>query len=104
MKLKHLITNLKEFEVYQRYEGKKGQLQIVEFCNDIGIEVFVDNLGSGVSGKLVKLPNRSFEITINSRHNAREQIMAITRQLANYFRHKEYFETNDILEEVEYVD
>jgi len=104
MKLKYLIKTPKEFEVYQKYERENGQLQIVEFARDIGIEVWTDELGSGVSGKLSKLPNGSFEIRINSRHNAREQNMAITRQLANYFRHKEYFETNDILEEVEYPD
>jgi len=104
MKLKHLITNPKEFKVYQEYEGKKGQFQIVEFARDIGIEVWKTELGRGISGQLAKLPNGSFSIEVNSKCSASEQIMAITRQLANYFRHKEYFETNDILEEVEYPD
>jgi hypothetical protein len=101
MKLKHLITDLKEFEIYEKYEDKKGQFQLVEFAREIGIDIYTENLGVGISGQLVKVTNNKFEIYINKKDNATAQIIAITRQLANFFRHKEYFEKNNILEEVE---
>jgi len=104
MRLEHLIKDPKELEIFQKYKGQKGQFQIVAFSNEIGIDVEQDRLGYGISGKLTKNEDGKFVITVNFRDDIRSQLMAMIRQLSNYFRHKEYFETNRILEEVEYFD
>ena len=104
MKLEHLIKDPKELEIFQKYKDEKGQFKIIAFSEEIGIEVYGSRLDYGISGRLTKNEDGKFVITVNDREDARDRVMAAIRQLANYFRHKEYFETNSILEEVEYFD
>ena len=104
MKLEHLIKDPKEFEIFQKYYAKRGQFQVVEFANEIGIRVFLVDLNSKISAQLTKDERGNFSIKINGTMTFASRYRAITRQLANYFRHKEYFETNSTLEEVEYFD
>ena len=84
--------------IYEKYKNKIP-FQVVEFANEVGLEVFEDKLADNVSGKLEKKSNGKFVCYVNEKDSPTRQIFTMAHELGHYFRHKKFFETNSTLEE-----
>ena len=84
--------------IYEKYKNKIP-FQVVEFANEIGLEVFEDKLAENISGKIEKKPDGKFVCYVNEKDSPTRQVFTIAHEIGHYFRHKNFFETNSTLEE-----
>lgn len=84
--------------VYEKYKNKIP-FQVVEFANEVGLEVFEDKLAENISGKIEKKPDGKFVCYVNKKDSPTRQVFTIAHELGHYFRHRKFFETNSTLEE-----
>lgn len=84
--------------IYEKYKNKIP-FQVVEFANEVGLEVFEDKLAENISGKIDKKENGKFACYVNEKNSPTRQVFTIAHELGHYFRHRSFFETNSTLEE-----
>lgn len=99
MEIEKLITDKKILSIYQKYQNTMP-FQVVEFANEIGVDVYTDTLPSNISGKIEKKDDK-FICYVNKKNAVNRQVFTIAHELGHYFIHQKYFETNNIIEEKE---
>ncbi|MFT4967264.1 MAG: Zn-dependent peptidase ImmA (M78 family) [Candidatus Deianiraeaceae bacterium] len=84
--------------IFAKFKNKIP-FRIVEFSNALGIKIFLDDLPDNISGKIEKNDAGDFTIYLNNKHSNTRHIFTIAHELGHYFRHQEYFETHNSIEE-----
>lgn len=92
-------SNEKAIEIYRKYKSTMP-FNVVKFANEIGIDVYTDDLPSNVSGKIEKNDGK-FVCTINKKNSVNRQIFTIAHELGHYFSHQDWFQQNNSIEEKE---
>jgi len=99
MEIEKIITDKKILSIYKKYQNRMP-FQVVEFANEIGIDVYADNMPSNISGKIKKQGDK-FTCYINKKDAAHRQVFTIAHELGHYFRHQDWFQKHDTIEEKE---
>lgn len=89
-----ITTNMSESEktIYEKYRNT-FPFPVVDFANEIGIEVFTKDMSDFISGAITKEGNQ-YQILLNSNHSENRMRFTLAHELAHYFNDKDYLESN----------
>jgi Zn-dependent peptidase ImmA (M78 family) len=73
-----------------------GEIDIVELCSLLGIDVYGDD-ESAINAKISVSDKKNFEITFNSKHPLTRIRFSIAHELAHFFLHKDEIIKNKTL-------
>lgn len=82
----------KEKVIYSKYQDS-FPLRIVEFINDLGIEVIASEMKNDISGVICK-ENDKFYILINDLHPLTRIRFTLAHELGHYFNDRDYLDSN----------
>ncbi len=92
--------------IVARYQAKPP-VDLDAIARDLGINVYKENLGETISGRIIRDPRKGgrsgFAIYVNSTHHTNRQSFTLAHEIAHYVLHRDLIESG-VVDDVMYRD